>query len=64
MHIPFIMYKVFIKRVETLDLQQKGNKTILTSTLNYSMKNRMFIIMNRIIGRKKFTKTWDSILAG
>ena len=45
-------------------LTSKGNKTILTSTLNYSMKNRMFGMMNAIIGRKKFAKTWASIIAG
>jgi uncharacterized membrane protein len=45
-------------------LTAKGNKTILTSTLDYSMKNRMFGMMNGMMGRKKFTKTWASILAG
>jgi uncharacterized membrane protein len=45
-------------------LTAKGNKTILTSTLNYSMKNGMFGMMNAMMGRKKFAKTWASILAG
>lgn len=45
-------------------LTAKGDKTILTSTLDYSMKNRMFGMMNAIMGRKKFAKTWASILAG
>ncbi|MCB9325347.1 MAG: hypothetical protein H6571_16530 [Lewinellaceae bacterium] len=45
-------------------LTAKGNKTILTSTLDYSMKSRMFGMMNGMMGRKKFTKTWASILGG
>ena len=62
----YTIYKV--QGIQTMGgdfrLTAKGNKTILTSTLNYSMKNRMFGMMNAMMGRKKFTKTWASILAG
>ena len=62
----YTIYKV--QGIQTMGgdfrLTAKGTKTILTSTLNYSMKNRMFGMMNAMMGRKKFTKTWASILAG
>ena len=65
----FNAYKIQnVKGIQTMGgdfrLTAQGNKTILTSTLNYSMKNRMYGMMNGIMGRKKFTKTWASILAG
>jgi len=62
----YTIYKV--QGIQTMGgdfrLTAKGNKTILTSTLNYSMKNKVFGMMNGMMGRKKFTKTWASILAG
>ena len=45
-------------------LESKGNKTILTSTLNYSMKNKMMGLMNNMMGKKKFSKVWMAIIAG
>jgi hypothetical protein len=65
----FYAYTIYkVQGIQTMGgdfrLTLKGNKTILTSTLNYSMKNRMFGMMNGMMGRKKFTKTWASILAG
>jgi uncharacterized membrane protein len=65
----FYAYRIYkVQGIKTMGgdfgLTAKGNKTILTSTLNYSMKNRMFGMMNAMMGRKKFEKTWASILAG
>jgi hypothetical protein len=65
----FNAYKIYnVQGIQTMGgdfkLTAKGNKTILTSTLNYSMKNRMFGMMNAMMGRNKFAKTWASILAG
>jgi len=45
-------------------LKAKGDKTILTSTLNYSMKNRILGMMNGMMGCQKFAKTCAAILAG
>jgi uncharacterized membrane protein len=41
-----------------------GDKTILRSTLSYSMKSGMWGVMNNLMGKKKFAKTWRSVLAG
>ena len=65
----FNAYRIYkVQGIQTMGgdfrLTAKGNKTILTSTLNYSMKNRLFAMMNMMMGRKKFTKTWAAILAG
>lgn len=65
----FNAYRIYkVQGIQTMGgdfrLTAKGNKTILTSTLNYSMKNRLFGMMNAMMGRKKFAKTWASILAG
>jgi ligand-binding SRPBCC domain-containing protein len=65
----FNAYRIYkVPGIQTMGgdfrLTAKGNKTILTSTLNYSMKNRMFGMMNGMMGRKKFEKVWTSILAG
>ena len=45
-------------------LTEKGDQTILRSTLNYSMKNGMWGMMNKMVGKKKFSKVWSSVLAG
>jgi ligand-binding SRPBCC domain-containing protein len=65
----FNAYRIYkVQGIQTMGgdfrLTANGDKTILTSTLNYSMKNRMFGMMNGMMGRKKFAKTWASILAG
>jgi hypothetical protein len=65
----FNAYKIYkVQGIQTMGgdfrLRANGNKTILTSTLNYSMKNRIFGMMNGIMGRKKFTKIWATIIAG
>ncbi|MCF8449995.1 MAG: hypothetical protein K9G49_09025 [Taibaiella sp.] len=65
----FNAYRIYkVQGIQTMGgdfrLTAKGDKTILTSTLNYSMKNRMFGMMNSMLGRKKFAKTWASIIAG
>jgi|GEM_PF-793239 len=68
-YLTFYAYTIYkVQGIQTMGgdfrLTAKGNKTILTSTLDYSMKSRMFGMMNGMAGRKKFTKTWASILAG
>jgi hypothetical protein len=45
-------------------LIKKGDKTILRSTLNYSMKNGMWGFMNKMMGKKKFAKVWRNVIAG
>jgi ligand-binding SRPBCC domain-containing protein len=45
-------------------LIKKGDKTILRSTLNYSMKNGFWGMMNKMMGKKKFAKVWKSVIAG
>ena len=42
----------------------KSNKTILRSTLIYSMTNGFYGLMNNMVGRKKFQKLWVSVLVG
>jgi len=45
-------------------LIKKGDKTILRSTLNYSMSNGMWGLMNKMMGKKKFAKVWRNVIAG
>lgn len=45
-------------------LIQNGNKTLLRSTLNYSMTNGMWGMMNKMMGKKKFATVWRSVMAG
>ncbi|MBL4703345.1 MAG: SRPBCC family protein [Flavobacteriales bacterium] len=45
-------------------LIEKGDKTILRSTLNYSMKNGIWGLMNKMMGKKKFAKVWKNVIAG
>lgn len=42
----------------------KGDKTILRSTLHYSMTNSFYGMMNKLMGKKKFAKLWKTVLAG
>jgi carbon monoxide dehydrogenase subunit G len=39
-------------------------KTVLTATLEYSMKNPFFNIMNVLMMKGMNTKNWDAVLAG
>ena len=45
-------------------LIKQGDKTILKSTLNYSMKNGMWGMMNKMMGKKKFATVWRKVIAG
>jgi len=45
-------------------LIKKGDKTILRSTLNYSMTTGMMAMMNRMMGKRKFAKVWRNVIAG
>jgi len=45
-------------------LIKKGDKTILRSTLNYSMSSGMWGMMNKMMGKKKFAKVWRNVIAG
>jgi hypothetical protein len=42
----------------------KGRHTVLRSTLNYSMSNGFFGVMNRLMMNKVFLHLWTSILSG
>jgi ribosome-associated toxin RatA of RatAB toxin-antitoxin module len=41
-----------------------SNKTMLTATLEYSMKNPLFNAMNSMMMKKMNTKNWNAVLAG
>lgn len=45
-------------------LEERGDKTLLVSTLNYSMNNALFGAMNKAVMNKKFSGLWASILTG
>lgn len=65
----FIAYKIVnVSGIKTMGgdfrLIQNGTKTILRSTLNYSMKNGFYGTANNMMGRKKFKKLWATILLG
>lgn len=45
-------------------LTSKGDKTILQSTLDYSMTNGMWGMMNKMMGKRKFAKVWRKVIAG
>jgi hypothetical protein len=47
-----------------LALRQNGYKTILSSTMTYSMKNSFFDIMNILMMKKMNAKLLDGIMAG
>lgn len=63
------VYKVYkVSGIKTMGgdfrLIKHGDKTILKSTLNYSMKNGMWGMMNRMMGKKKFATVWRKVIAG
>jgi hypothetical protein len=63
------VYKIYkVSGIKTMGgdfkLIEKNGKTILRSTLNYSMVNGMWGLMNNMMGRKKFAKVWKSVIAG
>lgn len=63
------VYKVYnVAGIKTMGgdfrLIKKGDKTILRSTLNYSMSSGLWGLMNRMMGKKKFAKVWRNVIAG
>jgi ligand-binding SRPBCC domain-containing protein len=63
------VYKVYkVAGIQTMGgdfrLIKKGDKTNLISTLNYSMKNGMWGLMNKMMGKKKFATVWRKVIAG
>ena len=63
------VYKVYkVSGIKTMGgdfrLIEKGDKTILRSTLNYSMTNGFWGMMNKMMGKKKFAKVWKNVIAG
>ena len=53
-------------KTTTLDLaiQENGNNTILTATMEYSMKNVVFDIMNNLMMKKMNSNLLNGIVAG
>lgn len=47
-----------------LAIQENDNKTVLTGTMNYTMKNAFFDLMNHLVMKKMNAKLLDGILAG
>jgi hypothetical protein len=47
-----------------LAIRQKGDKTILSSTMAYAMKNGFFDIMNSLMMKNMNAKLLDGIMAG
>jgi ligand-binding SRPBCC domain-containing protein len=45
-------------------LTKQGDKTVLRSTLSYSMKNGMWGTMNKMMGKNKFEKVWRQVIGG
>lgn len=41
-----------------------ANKSLLTATLNYDMKNAFFDVMNTLMMKGMNTKNWNAVLAG
>jgi len=63
------VYEIFnVPGIQTMigdfQLIEKGEKTILRSTLNYSMTSKSWGMMNKMAGKKKFTKVWRKVIAG
>jgi len=63
------VYKVYkVSGIQTMGgdfrLIKQGDKTLLRSTLNYSMKNGMWGMMNKMMGKKKFATVWRKVIAG
>jgi carbon monoxide dehydrogenase subunit G len=47
-----------------LAIEEKGTKTLLTGTMNYTMKNAFFDFMNTLVMKKMNAKLLKGILAG
>lgn len=47
-----------------LAIEEKGAKTLLTGTMNYTMKNAFFDFMNTLVMKKINSKLLEGILAG
>jgi hypothetical protein len=47
-----------------LAIRNQGEKTILTSTMEYAMKNGFFDVMNSLMMKKMNSKLMDGIMAG
>jgi len=47
-----------------LAIRQNGDKTILSSTMAYSMKNSFFDVMNSLMMKNMNAKLLDGIMAG
>jgi hypothetical protein len=45
-------------------VRQKGDRSVLTSTMEYSMKNAFFDLMNNLVMKKMNAQLLDGILAG
>jgi carbon monoxide dehydrogenase subunit G len=45
-------------------VRQKGNHSVLTSTMDYSMKNPLFDLMNNLMMKKMNAQLLDGIVAG
>ena len=60
------MYKVPGIQTTTADFRliEKEDKTVLRSSINYSMKNGLYGFINNLMGKKKFAKVWKSVIAG
>lgn len=63
------VYKVYkVSGIQTMGgdfrLIKQRDKTLLRSTLNYSMKNGMWGMMNKMMGKKKFATVWRKVIAG
>jgi hypothetical protein len=63
------VYKVYkVSGIQTMGgdfrLIKQGDKTLLRSTLNYSMKNGTWGMMNKMMGKKKFATVWRNVIAG
>lgn len=47
-----------------LAIEEKGNQTLLTGTMNYTMKNAFFDFMNILVMKTMNAKLLDGIMAG
>ena len=46
------------------EVKPKGNQSILRGTMQYSMKNGLFDVMNTLMMKKMNDKSWKSVIAG
>ena len=52
------------KMAADFSVKPKGDKTILKATLEYSMQNMLFDLMNSLMMKRMNVKNWNSVLAG